>query len=186
MACDFIPVGQAADKCEENYAGTGTTAYLFKSDAVDMTALKIDAATNTYTGFKLKEGQKITPIALKNQANKVTSTLLKQGRGFKNVATIVVDKDLDVAAVAARVASNTRFGMLLPKPGIAQGAYILWNPNVDTTLEISDDTGDAFDSDNQASWTVSAAPMAYPRMAISDTEFKTLTINTPGGSSSIG
>lgn len=178
MACDFIPVGQGASACTENYSGTGTTGYFFKSDDVDQTGLKIDEKTNTYTGFKLKESGKITPIALKNQANKVVSTSLGENKGFSNVGTMVVDKDLDLAAVAARVANNTNFGVLLPKPGVGQGAYILWSPMTRTKLEISDDTGDAFDSDNQATWTVTAAPMAYPRMAISDTEFKALTINT--------
>ena len=184
MACDFIPVGQGATACTENYAGTGTTAYVFKTEDVDTTALKVDEKTNTYTGFKMKEGTKVTPIALKNQANKVASTSLGFCNGFKNVATVVIERDLDLAAVLSRAVNNANFGVLLPKAGIGQGAYILWNPMTRTEVEISDDTGDAYDSDNQATWTITSAPMAYPRMGISDTEFKALTINT-GASSEV-
>ena len=59
MACDFIPVGMGASACAENYAGTGTTAYLFKGEDVDTTSLKVDEELNQYTGFALKEGKKL-------------------------------------------------------------------------------------------------------------------------------
>lgn len=176
MACDFIPVGMGASACAENYAGTGTTAYLFKGEDVDVTALKVDEELNQYTGFALKEGKKLTPVKLKNQANKVASSSLGKNKGFSNVGTLVVERDLDIAAVCARTMNNTNFGILLARPGVNAGCYILWNPSVDPTFELADDTGDSFDSDNQATWTVTSSPMPYPRMSISHEEFVALDV----------
>lgn len=179
MACDFIPVGVGDSACAENYAGTGTTAYLFKGADVDTTALSIDEKKNKYIGFALKEGAKIYPVKLKSQANKVVGATLGKNKGFSNTGTLVVDRDLDVAAVCARTMNNTNFGILLLRPGIKNGCYILWNPTADPTLELSDDTGDAFDSDNQATWTVTSSPMPYSRMWISQDEFDALTVAEP-------
>ena len=175
--CDFIPVGVGDSACAENYAGTGTTLYLFKSAWVDTTDLAIDDKNNMYTGFKLKEGTKLVPIELKPQSNKVDSEILGTGgKGFSNVGTVVVERDLDLAAVCARVMSNLPFGALLRKAGLNEGCFILWNPNVKPTFSLSDTTGDAFDSDNQATWTITSSPMPYPRMRISEEEFAALTI----------
>lgn len=179
MACEFKPVGVGANSCSESYAGTGTTAYLFKTEDVDQTELKIDEETNNYSGFALKTGKKIYPIVLKNQANKVDGTLLGPNKGFSNAGTIVVEKDLDLLAVVARTANNSSFGMLLRKPGVGTGCYILWNPNVNVTLEITDTTGDAFDSDNTSTWVVTSAPMPYTRMGITEAEFTALTVAEP-------
>ena len=177
MACDFIPVGVGESACTENYAGTGTTLYLFKSADVDVTDLAIDENNNMYTGFKLKEGKKLVPVELKAQANKVDSELLGNGgKGFSNVGTVVIERDLDLAAVCARVMSNSSFGALLRKAGLNEGCFILWNPNVKPTFALSDTTGDAFDSDNQATWTITSSPMPYPRMRISEEEFDALVV----------
>lgn len=176
MACDFIPVGMGASACAENYAGTGTTAYLFKGEDVDTSSLKVDEKLNQYTGFALKEGKKLTPVKLKNQANKVASSSLGKNKGFSNVGTLVVERDLDIAAVCARTMNNTNFGILLARPGVNAGCYILWNPSVDPSFELADDTGDSFDSDNQATWTVTSSPMPYPRMSISHEEFVALAV----------
>lgn len=176
MACDFIPVGMGASACAENYAGTGTTAWLFKGEDVDTTALKVDEKLNQYTGFALKPEKKLVPVKLKNQANKVASSSLGKNKGFSNVGTLVVERDLDIAAVCARTMNNTNFGILLAKPGVNSGCYILWNPSVDPTFELADDTGDSFDSDNQATWTVTSSPMPYPRMSISHEEFVALDV----------
>lgn len=175
--CDFIPVGFGEEACTENYAGTGTTLYLFKSAWVDQTDLAIDDNANMYTGFKLKEGFKLVPVELKAQANSVQSSLLGDGgKGFSNVGTVVVNRDLDLAAVCARVMSNSSFGALLRKAGLNGGCFILWNPNVKPTFTLDDTTGDAFDSDNQATWTITSSPMPYPRMRISEEEFDALTV----------
>lgn len=184
-ACDFKPVGMGEEACTENYAGTGTTLYLFKSAWVDKTGLAIDDENNMYTGFKLKEGMKLVPVELKAQANSVQSSLLGDGgKGFSNVATVVINRDLDLAAVCARTMSNAPFGALLRKPGLGEGCFILWNPNVKPTFALDDTTGDAFDSDNQATWTITSSPMPYPRMRISEEEFSALTVlePTPSGS----
>lgn len=176
MACDFIPVGVGATACAENYAGTGTTAYLFKGEDVDTSSLEVDEATNAYKGFALKSGKKLTPVKLKNQANKVASSSLGKNKGFSNVGTIVVERDLDIAAVCARTMNNTNFGVLLQRPGVNEGCYILWNPSVDPSFELADDTGDTFDSDNQATWTVTSSPMPYPRMRITQEDFAALEV----------
>ena len=184
MACDFVPVGFGESACAENYAGTGTTLYLFKSADVDKTGLAVDENSNMYTGFKLKEGKKLTPVELKAQANSVASELLGNGgKGFSNVGTVVVERDLDLAAVCARTMSNSSFGALLRKAGIGEGCFILWNPNVKPTFALSDTTGDAFDSDNQATWTITSSPMPYPRMRISEEEFLALTVDEPSAAS---
>ena len=125
MACDFIPVGMGASACAENYAGTGTTAWLFKGEDVDTTALKVDEELNQYTGFALKEGKKLVPVKLKNQANKVASSSLGKNKGFSNVGTLVVERDLDIAAVCARTMNNTNFGILLAKPGVTSSILSL-------------------------------------------------------------
>ena len=176
MACDFIPVGMGASACAENYAGTGTTAYLFKGEDVDTSALEINEKLNQYTGFSLKAEAKLVPVKLKNQANKVVGASLGKNRGFSNTGTLVVERDLDIAAVCARTMNNTNFGVLLTRPGVKNGAYILWNPTADPTFELADDTGDAFDSDNQATWTVTSSPMPYSRMWISHEEFIALPV----------
>ena len=176
MACDFLPVGVGESACAENYAGTGTTAYLFKGADVDTSKLDVDETKNKYIGFALKEGAKIYPVKLKNQANKVVGASLGKNKGFSNTGTLVVERDLDVAAVCARTMNNTNFGILLLRPGIKAGCYILWNPTADPTFELSDDTGDTFNSDNQATWTVTSSPMPYPRMRISQEDFAALEI----------
>ena len=179
MACDFLPVGVGESACAENYAGTGTTAYLFKGADVDTSKLDVDETKNKYIGFALKEGAKIYPVKLKNQANKVVGASLGKNKGFSNTGTLVVERDLDVAAVCARTMNNTNFGILLLRPGIKAGCYILWNPTADPTFELSDDTGDTFNSDNQATWTVTSSPMPYSRMWISQDEFDALTVAEP-------
>lgn len=177
MACDFIPVGMGEEACTENYAGTGTTLYLFKSADVDKSDLKLDEDNNMYTGFKLKEGKKLVPVELKAQANSVQSSLLGDGgKGFSNVGTVVINRDLDLAAVCARTMSNSSFGALLRKPGIGEGCFILWNPNVKPTFALDDNTGSSFEDENQATWTITSSPMPYPRMRISEEEFLALPV----------
>jgi len=175
MACDLRPIGIGADACTENYAGTGTTAYIFKTEDVDLTGLKVNETKNLYDGFALKTGKKIYPVILKNQANKVDSSSLGANKGFSNVGTIVIEKDLDVAAAVARTVNNSNFGVLLRRSD-GNGCFILWNPNVKPTFELADTTGDAFDSDNTATWTITSSPMPYPRMCIGETEFTALTV----------
>jgi hypothetical protein len=176
MACDLFPVGVNADSCTESYAGTGTLAYLFFSDDVDTETLAVSETANEYSTFKLKEGKKIHPIRLKKQANKVVGTGLGDNKGFSNVATLVIDKELEKLSVLERTVQNKPCGLLLRKAGIDEGCYILWNPNVDTAFEFSTDSGDSYDSDMGSTWTVTSAPMPYDSMTISKATFAALTV----------
>lgn len=176
MACDMFPVGMGDSACTENYAGTGTVAYLFAASDVDKDSLAVDEKLPMYKTFALKDGAKIYPVALKVQANKVDGSGLGPNKGFSNVATIVAERDLDRLAVLQRTVNNKRCGLLLKKPGTASGAYILWNESVDTTFEFADTTGDTFDSDNTSTWTVTSAPMPYSRMYIPEDQFTALTV----------
>lgn len=180
MACDLFPVGTGADSCTENYAGTGTLAYLFFSDDVDTDTLAEDEATNSYKTFALKTGKKIYPVRLKKQANKVVGTGLGDNKGFSNVATIVIDKDLEKLSVVERTVQNKPCGMLLRKAGLGKGCYILWNPTVDTKFEFSTDSGDSYDADSGSTWTITSAPMPYDSMTIPEDQFTALTIAEAG------
>jgi hypothetical protein len=176
MACDLFPVGVNADSCTESYAGTGTLAYLFFSDDVDTESLEVSDTENAYSTFKLKTGKKIYPIRLKKQANKVVGTGLGDNKGFSNVGTLVIDKELEKLSVLERTVQNKPCGLLLRKAGIDEGCYILWNPNVDTAFEFSTDSGDSYDSDMGSTWTVTSAPMPYDSMVISKATFAALTV----------
>lgn len=176
MACDLKPIGMGATSCSESYAGTGTTAYLFFSEDVDTSDLKVSETKPEYESFALVEGKKIYPIKLKKQANKVVGTGLGDNKGFSNVATIVIDKDIENLSVVERTVQNKACGMLLLKPGVNAGAWILWNPTVDTKFEFNTDTGDSYDADSGSTWTVTSAPMAYDSMGISNTLLAALTV----------
>lgn len=176
MACDLRPVGVGTDACTESYAGTGTTAYVFFSEDVDMDVLKVSEEKPIYENFALKEGKYIYPLRLKKQANKVVDTSLGDNKGVSNVATIVVDKDLEDEAMLQRTIQNKPCGLLLKKSGLGQGAFILWNPNVDTTFEFAGDTGDTYDADMGSTWTVTSAPMPYARMSISQEVLDALSV----------
>lgn len=175
MACDLFPVGVGTDSCTESYAGTGTTAYLFFSEDVDQSTLAISDTEAEYSTFALKTGKYIYPVRLKKQANKVVGTGLGDNKGFSNVATLVIDKELEKVSLLERTVQNKPCGLLLRKAGHEKGAFILWNPNVDTSFEFSTDTGDSYDSDMGSTWTVTSAPMAYDCMSISEAQFKLLT-----------
>lgn len=178
MACDLFPVGMGASSCKESYAGTGTLAYLFFSEDVDTStdSLVEDEETNSYTKFTLKTGKKIYPIRLKKQANKVVGTGLGDNKGFSNVATIVVDKDLEKLSVVERTVQNKPCGLLLRKAGLNAGCFILCNPTVDTKFEFSTDSGDSYDADSGSTWTVTSAPMPYDSMTIPEDQFSALTV----------
>lgn len=181
MACDLKPIGMGADSCAESYAGTGTLAYLFFSEDVDTETLAEDEATPSYKTFALKPDKKIYPIRLKKQANKVVGTGLGDNKGFSNVGTLVIDKDQDNLSVVERTVQNKPCGLLLRRAGLNNGAYILWNPTVDTKFEISGDTGDSYDADSGSTWTVTSAPMPYERMYVPEDQFTALTVAEDAG-----
>ena len=176
MACDLRPVGSGATSCTESYAGTGTTAYLFFSEDVNLQSLAVDEKSPNYSTFALQEGKKIYPIRLKKQANKVVGTGLGDNKGFSNVATIVIDTDADNRSLVERTVQNKPCGLLLRKPGVGTGAYIIWNPTVDPKFEFSSDTGDSYDSESGSTWTVTSAPMPYDSMGIPEEQFTALQI----------
>lgn len=161
LACELMNIGSSAQNCTENFAGL--PSYILVALADDLTAdPEYDNAKAEFTeaSFAFGTGKGFYRIKIKQNSGKVTSTSNGSGKGFSNVLTAVVDKDMENMSKILRVMNNMDVVAMAPD---GKGKhYVIYDAKFRPTLEVSSDTGDTPDSDSGHTITITCNPCVYP------------------------
>lgn len=162
MSCKLKHVGRGASvKCEEEPAGTGNKIYVFfPEDLENDPEYSADANEFTADSFKFKTGKGAFEIVTKKNANKVAFKSNKQGSGFSNTLTAVIDKNLDDMSYVGRSINNRDTGFFVRT---RDGKYIVFfDPENPPTVTQEGDLGANLTDDKSYTITVAAEYMKYP------------------------
>ena len=162
MACAMQHLKRSAQSCEENYSGIGTSVYVaFVEDLAAPVEYAEDmAGFNGENDFKFKPGKGFYQLDIKKKSGKVTAESNGQGKGFTNVLTFVMNQNMEGMALISRAMNNV--DTLWAAADGKGGYYMIYDKNFAPEVAISADTGDAPDSDNGFTVTVTGTPMKYP------------------------
>ena len=168
MACTLKHIKRSAQSCEESYSGIGTSVYVaFVEDLEVPVDYSDEVAGFDETAFKFKAGKGFYQLDIKKKTGKVTSESNGQGKGFSNVLTFVMNQNMDDMALISRAINNVD---TLWAAADGKGSYyMIYDKNFAPEVAISADTGDAPDSDNGFTVTVTGTPMRYPLPKFSGT-----------------
>lgn len=161
MTCILKPIKRSAQNCEESYSGIGTSVYVAFVEDLEVPADYSDALAGfDETAFQFKNGKGFYQLDIKKKTGKVTSESNGQGKGFTNVLTFVMNQSMDDMALISRAINNV--DTLWAAADGKGGYYMIYDKNFAPEVAISADTGDAPDSDNGFTVTVTGTPMRYP------------------------
>ena len=163
MACTLKDIKRSAQSCTESYSGIGTSVYVaFYEDLVAQYdySIKEDVAGFDPGSFVFKEGKGFYQLDIKKKSGKVTAESNGQGKGFTNVLTFVINQSMEDMALISRAMNNA--DTLWAASDGQGGYYMIYDKNFAPEVAISADTGDAPDSDNGFTVTVTGTPMRYP------------------------
>lgn len=161
MACDLMNVG-ADNTCVENYAGVGNTIYLYKhSDLTTPPEYDDESAGFTAASFAFGQGKGFYQVKIEAGTGQVTSSSNGLSKGFSNVLTGRVSRDMETMSLLARTLNNTQeWGAMVPD---GQGSYyVVDGGEYGTVFELASDTGTTPDSENGHTLTITGSPMKYP------------------------
>ena len=162
MACTMMHLKRSAQSCEENYSGIGTSVYVAFVEDLE-TPVKYSEKFAGFDGendFKFKAGKGFYQLDIKKKSGKVTAESNGQGKGFTNVLTFVMNQNMEDMALISRAMNNV--DTLWAAADGKGGYYMIYDENFAPEVAISADTGDAPDSDNGFTVTVTGTPMKYP------------------------
>ena len=162
MACAMQHLKRSAQSCEENYSGIGTSVYVaFVEDlAAPVEYSEKIAGFDGEGDFTFKPGKGFYQLDIKKKSGKVTAESNGQGKGFTNVLTFVMNQNMEGMALISRAMNNV--DTLWAAADGKGGYYMIYDKNFSPEVAISADTGDAPDSDNGFTVTVTGTPMKYP------------------------
>lgn len=168
MACTLNHIKRSAKSCEESYSGIGTSVYVAFVEDLDVPVDYSDEVAGfDETAFKFKAGKGFYQLDIKKKTGKVTSESNGQGKGFSNVLTFVMNQNMNEMALISRAINNV--DTLWAAADGKGNYYMIYDKNFAPEVSISADTGDAPDSDNGFTVTVTGTPMRYPLPKFSGT-----------------
>jgi hypothetical protein len=162
MACNLKHIKRSSQDCTESYSGIGTSVYVAFVEDLETPVEYSEtlAGFDPETSFKFKSGQGFYQLDIKKKSGKVTAESNGQGKGFTNVLTFVMNQNMDDMALISRAINNV--DTLWAAADGKGGYYMIYDKNFAPEVAISADTGDAPDSDNGFTVTVTGTPMRYP------------------------
>lgn len=162
MACNLKHIKRSSQTCEENYSGIGTSVYVAFVEDLEAQCeySETEAGFPSETSFKFKDGKGFCQLDIKKKSGKVTAESNGPGKGFTNVLTFVMNQNMEDMALISRAINNV--DTLWAAADGKGGYYMIYDKNFAPEVAISADTGDAPDSDNGFTVTVTGTPMKYP------------------------
>ena len=161
MTCALKHIKRASTDCTESYSGIGTSVFVaFVEDLKEQYDYSDSKAGFDEAAFEFKPGKGFYQLDIKKKTGKVTAESNGQGKGFTNVLTFVMNHNMDDMALISRAINNV--DTLWAAADGKGGYYMIYDKNFAPEVAISADTGDAPDSDNGFTVTVTGTPMRYP------------------------
>lgn len=168
LACELMNIGTSATNCTESFAGL--PPYFLVALADDLTAAPEYDNTKaefTESSFAFATGKGFYKIKVKPKSGKITSESNNGGKGFSNVYTGLVDKDMDNMSKVLRVMHNMDILVMVPD---GKGKhFVIYDPLFTPEMSSSSDTGDTPDSDSGHTVTITCNPSVYPLVKWSGT-----------------
>ena len=162
MACTLKHIKNNSASCTESYSGVGTSVFVA---FVDKLAAQYDYSENEAgfdpTSFAFADATDgWYQLDIKKKTGKVTAESNGPNKGFTNVLTFVLNNNMEDTALISRAINNAD---TLWAVADGKGSYyVIYDKNFAPEVAISADTGDAPDSDNGFTVTVTGTPMKYP------------------------
>lgn len=151
--------------CEENFAGLGSTAYVFlKKDL----AKPLDHVGPIYQLKKnsFKESTGLFKIELKEESNSITGESQKKRGGFKQTCNLVVEVVNDQTADLLRALNNLDWCLIIPD---GENYQLMYNTTNKVSIDaggLKTETGAASSDDRNTTINVSLANCIYPNTFI--------------------
>ena len=152
--------------CVENFAGVGSTGYIFKLDDIEKS--KLVAVENVYawTDDTFKEGKGFYKVELKSESQNFVGESNGNNKGFKITGTQVIEVVDETVGKLLRGLNNIKWGMVIADGD--EGRYqILYSPTQKIKLDagaLKTDTGTASGDDRVATLTPVLSPVKYPNL----------------------
>lgn len=125
------------DQCLENFAGLGSTAYIFLLDDIDKKELKtLEGRPNVYswTDKVLGSNKYLYKVELRENSQSFTGESQGQRKGFKITGQLVIEVVNETTAKLCRALNNREYGIILPD---GDNYQIMYSP----TKKITRDAG---------------------------------------------
>ena len=157
-----------SDQCEENYAGLGSTAYVFNKDDLAK-PLEANKEVYTFNSGSFKEGKGFYKVELRENSQSFTGESQGRRKGFKITSNLIVEVVNEATAELLRAMNNLDFGFVLSDGDKWQ---ILYSPNQKVTIDaggLKTETGAAASDDRITTIAPTLENVKYPNLWV---EFK--------------
>lgn len=155
------------DQCEENYAGLGSTAYIFQKD--DLKAPLV-ANKNVYTmgSDAFKEGKGLFKVELRENSQSFTGESQKRRGGFKITGNLIIEVVNEETSELLRALNNLDWGVIL-SDGDNGKWQILYSPTQKVTIDaggLKTETGAAASDDRICTVAPVLENVKYPNLYV--------------------
>lgn len=151
------------DQCLENFAGLGSTAYIFLKDDIDKS--KLVATKNVYAWQEdtFKTGKGFYKVELKEESQSFSGESLGKRKGYKITAQMVIEVLNDAVSELCRGLNNLDWGVILSD---GEGKYqIMYSPTQKVTMDsgaVKTETGAASSDDRTCTLAPVLSNLMYP------------------------
>lgn len=176
MACNFRSVKAAKENCTENPSGTGTRIYFvpaaqFEAEGKKLPTVSDASAIFDAESFAPTNCTEVYEFPCVPNTGKVDGNSNGTGKAFTCTVTCRVEAEPEVMSHNARTMNNMRQYYILVETGTVvteegqtkKEYYVVGSQSRAMTLEDAFTSGDAVDSENGHTLTITCPYMVYPR-----------------------
>ena len=161
LSCDLKDIGQAAQGCEEQFAGIGNQIFVaYPEDLTAPPTYNENSASFQTGSFAFNEGKGAWKIRIKKQTGQITATGNEGAKGYNVQLMFTIDKDVENAAQVLRILKN-RGDAIFFAQNPSGGYYVVYDPIFGTEVNNNYDSGTTPDSDSGHAVTVTSNPNRY-------------------------
>lgn len=161
LACDLMDIAQAAQGCEEQFAGIGQQIHVaYPEDLEAVPEFEANKAQFTSASFTFKSGKGAWKFRIKKQSGHITSTGNAGAKGYNVQLEFVIDRDIENAAHVLRILKNRGDAIFFAERSEG-GYFVIYDPISGTEINSNYDSGTTPESDSGHTVTVTSSPNRY-------------------------
>ena len=161
--CPVISDILASQECTENFAGLGSTVYIFLKEDLESPLVLTD---NEYSTPVFKTGKGLYRFDCKDDSQQIEGHSLGRRNGFRLNGQIILEAVNKLTSKTARAMNNLDIGIIFPDGDDSQ---IMYDPQRKVVFDndgIQTTTGANPDDDRQATLNATLAPVRYPNLYV--------------------
>lgn len=165
IVCPVVQDYLNTDDCIENFAGLGSTIYVFLKDDLSTPLTMTDGLYSTPV---FKSGKGLYKIECKDENQQIEGESLGKKKGFKLTLNFTIDAVNKITAKIGRAINNLDLGYIVPDGADTQ---IMYDPQRKVKFDsggIKGSTGKAASDDRKTDYTALLSPVMYQNLYVTD------------------